>query len=886
MSSATYAAWSKIAPITIANAPGVANYQVCINLTHAAEMNADFSDIRFTDTSDTALSYWLESATAGAAVVWVKVASATTEIELLFGNDEATSESSGANVFDFFDDWSGASLDTGKWTKAGTGTATLSSGALDIKTTAQSYTTLQSVSTFSPNVVIEARIKTAHAGNQTAAVEVFGSGSIYTGVYQQAQFAISGANARFWNSNSSGSGADMSPAWASGTYKILTLRRKTDGSEWYQDRANLQTLGSNYPTAAKAIWFEVYSYNGTAAEIFCDWVLVRKYQATEPSCSVGSATPNLAPQAYDDTVTATRSVAGTIIETGGEYQNKDTVTTTRYLGCYIVETGGAVDEPSIPAPPTAPATIGYSFIIDGENYTTENIINLTIRDRLNQLPRFDFRAHSLTDTDLTHITVGATVIVYYNGIARCEGFIERFDNQQSKYFWDCTGYGVGRYLDYRRSDVPTLFPVGLAGENTVKDILSHVITTSCGYPGSGEASWVVVGETGPDLLIYKIQNQKALEHVAQLVQMANLDWRCDMMFPGNILSIGDTSVTHTATTLKIERDLIRAEIVTDMSKLSNNIVIQSKDSFGNTIISSIGEYTNVCNLGSGETLLKYDVASGASRIYVFDHSDFPNAGSLYLSADTITYTGKSSPSDAYHPYFEGLTATASHATYEPVMMRDSMTLAGAVAPFLDAVAGSIKIGREQIGYTSITSIGADAAVVHGPLTRGVATTPIYAHGRGAPVFDMAYTLSSPSTTSSVGVYGRKDEVISGLGYQDMNALDLAAYGVLQTKSATPMWGQAYLVGGDFPTVFATTPRVGDWVTIENATTSTATAFRITGLDYDQMRGTITVNWGQNEEYALADLRKSSEAENMAMAGQAAAKSYAEQLLEAANPAPA
>ena len=73
-----------------------------------------------------------------------------------------------------------------------------------------------------------------------------------------------------------------------------------------------------------------------------------------------------------------------------------------------------------------------------------------------------------------------------------------------------------------------------------------------------------------------------------------------------------------------------------------------------------------------------------------------------------------------------------------------------------------------------------------------------------------------------------------------------------------------LVGGDFPTAFPTTPKVGDWIAIEDATTTTATTYRITGLDYDQMRGTITINWGQNEEFAVGDLKKADIAQNQAM----------------------
>lgn len=511
-------------------------------------------------------------------------------------------------------------------------------------------------------------------------------------------------------------------------------------------------------------------------------------------------------------------------------------------------------------------TDGYSFVVDGVDYTTSKIINLTIRDRLNQLPRFDFRAHSLDATDLTHFRANATVRIFYNDVIRCEGFIERFDDQQSNHFYDCTGYGVGRYLDYRRSDIPTLFPVGVQGENTVKDIITYVVNTSCGYPTTGANAWTVEGDGGPDLLIYKIQNQKALQHVAQLVDLADMDWRCSMATAtsGYVLTLNPDATVHTATNLKINRDIIKSEIVTDLSKVSNNIVIQSKDYFGNTILSSIGDYTNVCNVASSETLLKYDAQSGTTLLYVFDHADFPSSGSCFVSTEVVEYDGKSDPSSANHPHFYGLTTTATHTAYEPVLFRDGFYITGATAPFIDASSGTIQVGREYISYASVYSVDATTAMVSGTLSRGVSTTPIYAHGREAPVFDLAYSLASPTSTTSVATFGRKDEVISGLGYQDMNSLDLAAYGVLQRKCGFPTWGQASIVGGDWPTAFATTPKVGDWVYIEDATTTATTMYRITGLDYNQMQGSIIINWGQNEEFAVSDLTKGDIAQNQAM----------------------
>lgn len=508
-------------------------------------------------------------------------------------------------------------------------------------------------------------------------------------------------------------------------------------------------------------------------------------------------------------------------------------------------------------------TNGWYLEVNGATFTATQFINLQIRDRLNQIPRCDWRFHSLSDADLLNVTIGATFKAYYNDILRSEGIIEKIDHQESLWHYDVNAYGCGRLLDHRRSDVPTLYPVGVQGENTVKDIITYVVNTSCAYPTTGETGWIVEGDTGPDLLIYKIENQKASEHITQLIGLADMDWSCAMATAtsGYILTIGDIGDTVTGTTLKFDRDLLQSVEVDDLSKVANNIVIQSKDYFGNTIISNIGDYTNTCQMASSETYLKYDAESGTTLLYVFDHSDFPSSGSLFVATEAIAYSGKSTPASTLHPHFYGLTTTATHVAYSPVMYRDSFYITGATASFIDAASGTIKVGREDISYASIWSVDATTACVSGTLTRG---SNYYAHGREAPVFDNAYTLASPTTGTSVATFGRKDEVISGLGYQDMNSLDLAAYGVLRRKCGYPTWGEGYIVGSDFPTALSKIPETGDWITIEDATTTATTLQRITGIEYDMMQAKVKIMWGQNEEFAVSDLKRNDIAQNMAM----------------------
>ena len=153
----------KTITITNPNASVLTNFQVSATVTYDTDMNSDFSDIRFTDTSGTELDYWLENKTdSSSAKFWIKVpslaASTTTSVFLFYGNSGASSASNGDNTFAFFDDFSGSSVDTAKWTVLDATGITVSGGVLNATSTTG---WLQSNSAFSKaqQPVIETKIQ-------------------------------------------------------------------------------------------------------------------------------------------------------------------------------------------------------------------------------------------------------------------------------------------------------------------------------------------------------------------------------------------------------------------------------------------------------------------------------------------------------------------------------------------------------------------------------------------------------------------------------------------------------------------------------------------------------------------------------------------------------
>ena len=98
------------------------NYQVSVPVTYSANMKADFSDVRFTDSNGTTLlNHWLESKTdSSSANFWVKIPSIpaspnTTTIYLYYGNSSVSSTSDGTATFTFFDDFSNNTINVSSW---------------------------------------------------------------------------------------------------------------------------------------------------------------------------------------------------------------------------------------------------------------------------------------------------------------------------------------------------------------------------------------------------------------------------------------------------------------------------------------------------------------------------------------------------------------------------------------------------------------------------------------------------------------------------------------------------------------------------------------------------------------------------------------------------
>jgi hypothetical protein len=100
-----YREWTKETPITITN--GVAGYQIRLNVTYDADMNANFSDLRFIDNDFlTVIPYWIEyKVDSSYAIVWLKLYDTGNTIYMIYGKSGAVPASNGTNTWNYYLDW-------------------------------------------------------------------------------------------------------------------------------------------------------------------------------------------------------------------------------------------------------------------------------------------------------------------------------------------------------------------------------------------------------------------------------------------------------------------------------------------------------------------------------------------------------------------------------------------------------------------------------------------------------------------------------------------------------------------------------------------------------------------------------------------------------------
>ena len=251
----------------------------------------DWSDIRFTDGSDTPLSYWVETGTQNAtsAFVWVRVPSissaGTTRVRFYYGYSAASSASNGISTFNgYFSDFD--TLDN--WTIKGSGSWPTTNGILTIPGTRwQSYLQFNTPAPiYSYNG--EFKYNYTNAGSQPI-IEFEANDGMNYGTANQYNdyYSHNGQIYVFQNWMGAYQYASYSP-WALNTWYIGRFIRVSGSNQGQVYNTGRTSLGG--PTAGVVNGGGTGHYYGFAdsgayGTWLCDWFYLRNYSSTEPTTS-------------------------------------------------------------------------------------------------------------------------------------------------------------------------------------------------------------------------------------------------------------------------------------------------------------------------------------------------------------------------------------------------------------------------------------------------------------------------------------------------------------------------------------------------------------------------------------------------------------------------
>ena len=276
--------------LTISSVDTLSNYQKKVTLhahsgtdtegadpiIHVPGCQADFDDIRFTGSDGTTLlDYWIESISGEVATIWVEMslAEGDTTVYLYWGNSSATAVSSGKDTFPFFDDFSGSALDTTTNWDVASGSVTVTGGECTI-----SSGKIKSKTAVTGPLILRGRIKYTNA-TQWKSFGWSKSGANDSHLFH-AKNTGTATTAR--SSNNSGTQQEVADLgnYCDNAYHTLELAAISSSSfKYYVDGSLGATLTYDIGTSLK-IQFEA-----TTSDIIADWILIRKYAATEPTIS-------------------------------------------------------------------------------------------------------------------------------------------------------------------------------------------------------------------------------------------------------------------------------------------------------------------------------------------------------------------------------------------------------------------------------------------------------------------------------------------------------------------------------------------------------------------------------------------------------------------------
>ena len=322
-------------PITLSSNGG-SGFQQQITIdsnSYSSYLATDISNLNFQDGSGNILKSWLESGetnTSTASIYWVQIPNSTiTEIYAVLYSTSAVSKDStttgcepnytstygqydnGANVFTFYDNFAGTTLNTSKWISAvGSGTITVNNGVQLSTSTATGYANIYYKNAFSTDNTIREALINVYGSSGTDIrdrVSPFytdagtATPSIGYGFSDQDFGYMSGTGGFFYAWNDAFSSVSVPVSSSASVYNLIDSQEFTNTGNFYWNSYNLLyspyysnsgtfTAGSSLNYAGYAATLDP-SQTGTS-ELNIQWTRTRAYppNGVMPTTTLGNIT--------------------------------------------------------------------------------------------------------------------------------------------------------------------------------------------------------------------------------------------------------------------------------------------------------------------------------------------------------------------------------------------------------------------------------------------------------------------------------------------------------------------------------------------------------------------------------------------------------------------
>ena len=256
----------------------------------------NFGDIRFTDsTGDGELHYWMETKTDGvSAIFWIEVSedlSTTSRVIYIYYGTEglSTTTSSGANTFLFYEDWDSETVDAGRWDEiTGDGSITFSGSGQSTVATVSGGT-----GTATQHIETDLHMSAPYAVRFRSSIGHTTSSSQRTSQGLGTVWGTAGVTAMIWSDAATHvfRGVDddinvddqtMDAAYL-GSYFTYDITMDSTTAKLYVDSTLRETASVDPSTMSQNVG--IIYVRDSEYDVLSDWMICRKYVATEPYVS-------------------------------------------------------------------------------------------------------------------------------------------------------------------------------------------------------------------------------------------------------------------------------------------------------------------------------------------------------------------------------------------------------------------------------------------------------------------------------------------------------------------------------------------------------------------------------------------------------------------------